>query len=347
MEEHDELLRLQNKLRELERRHDDRVKGLLADDIEEELNIIAEIEKKNKTISKPLQTLTPVIETVESGHEDDDLAAESLETLPQRSPIVNVNQRDEFLSKNENLPAIKTTEENITPDADQRSDEISTPVESTALVDPDSGMQQIHEYATLLGMDLETEDSLLLHIAEEGFGTPLPDEWRWHSHEGNVYYISTVTGETTWSNPVDEQFQKKYQVARALLAAVLLELHDLEDRNWMIQLPMTSIILTASSFVDPNSFLYIHNSWGVGESEYQGEPTRITAENIPIPILKNLASCTVSPATPGMVTLDVSSNTTGAVVHRWLEVEESDVGLVVVIREHSLAPGSEDSFPQF
>eukprot|EP01060_Flectonema_neradi_P010203 TRINITY_DN17322_c0_g1_i1.p1 TRINITY_DN17322_c0_g1~~TRINITY_DN17322_c0_g1_i1.p1 ORF type:complete len:361 (+),score=90.10 TRINITY_DN17322_c0_g1_i1:34-1116(+) len=360
MEENDELLILQNKLKDLERRHDDRVRGLLVeDDGRDEINEIARTEQDKGWVDlRQPKSAEATVKTVQSADDVDllqpkllnatvrtvqsnDEISEEKDTLPQHSPQLELDG-DEFPPSPD---AVADKSESTPISVTHRDSDVIAPTTSTALGDHND--QQIREYATLIGMDLDTEDSLLLHIAEEGYNTPLPDEWKWHSHDGEVYYINTISGETTWSNPVDAEFQKKYQIARALLAAVLLELHHLEDCSWMVKLPMTSITLTASSFADPNTTLYSHSSWGVGESEYQGEPTQITVEELSIPVLRNLATCTVSPATPGMVTLDVSTNSSGAVTHRWLEVEETEIGLVIVIREHSLAPGSVDYFPQF
>ena len=74
----------------------------------------------------------------------------------------------------------------------------------------DVSEEQLMSYAETLGMRPRTvrEDRLLLWVAAEGIGSPVPADWCWHhTPEGEVYYIHRGSRHTQWEHPADEQYR--------------------------------------------------------------------------------------------------------------------------------------------
>ncbi|EAS03742.2 WW domain protein (macronuclear) [Tetrahymena thermophila SB210] len=70
--------------------------------------------------------------------------------------------------------------------------------------------EEIFEYASYLGMDLENEKELLW-IARNGLKAPLPQGWKpCQTQDEEIYYFNFDTGESRWDHPCDEQFRKLY-----------------------------------------------------------------------------------------------------------------------------------------
>ncbi|KAL4445041.1 hypothetical protein ABPG74_018769 [Tetrahymena malaccensis] len=70
--------------------------------------------------------------------------------------------------------------------------------------------EEIIEYASYLGMDIENEKELLW-IARSGLKAPLPQGWKpCQTQDEEIYYFNFDTGESRWDHPCDEQFRKLY-----------------------------------------------------------------------------------------------------------------------------------------
>ncbi|XP_054883939.1 centrosomal protein of 164 kDa-like isoform X2 [Poeciliopsis prolifica] len=68
--------------------------------------------------------------------------------------------------------------------------------------------QEIHEYATDIGIDPENEPELLW-LAREGIVAPLPPEWKpCQDVTGDIYYFNFSTGQSTWDHPCDEHYRR-------------------------------------------------------------------------------------------------------------------------------------------
>ncbi|KAF5838916.1 hypothetical protein DUNSADRAFT_2007 [Dunaliella salina] len=71
--------------------------------------------------------------------------------------------------------------------------------------------QEIQDYASWLGMDLE-EEKELMWIAREGLKAPLPEGWKpCKTPKGDVYYFNFENGASIWDHPCDEHFRNLYQ----------------------------------------------------------------------------------------------------------------------------------------
>ena len=71
---------------------------------------------------------------------------------------------------------------------------------------------EVLEYATWLGMDLE-KDRDLFFIAREGLKAPLPENWKpcKTTDTDEIYYFNFATGESTWDHPCDEFYRTLYE----------------------------------------------------------------------------------------------------------------------------------------
>uniref|UniRef100_A0A7S0SVQ6 WW domain-containing protein n=1 Tax=Mantoniella antarctica TaxID=81844 RepID=A0A7S0SVQ6_9CHLO len=87
----------------------------------------------------------------------------------------------------------------------------------------DSTAAEISSYARHLGIDTEGEPDLLW-IAEQAYSAPAPDQWEEYVDSGGqIYYFNVVTGVSTWTHPLEDQFRTlvmrcradKHQVAKA------------------------------------------------------------------------------------------------------------------------------------
>ncbi|XP_031554693.1 centrosomal protein of 164 kDa-like [Actinia tenebrosa] len=66
---------------------------------------------------------------------------------------------------------------------------------------------EVYEYAQLIGIDPDTEKSLLW-IAREGIVAPLPPDWKpCQDSQGEIYYFNFGTGESVWDHPCDEYYR--------------------------------------------------------------------------------------------------------------------------------------------
>ena len=72
--------------------------------------------------------------------------------------------------------------------------------------------QAVLEHAKFLGMaDPEGADAKYLYIAEEALTAPLPPNWEQGvSDDGTPYHFNSVTGESIWEHPRDEEFRQMY-----------------------------------------------------------------------------------------------------------------------------------------
>jgi hypothetical protein len=67
--------------------------------------------------------------------------------------------------------------------------------------------EEVLEYATFLGMDMETDQDLLW-IAREGLTAPLPAPWKPCKTENNeIYYFNFESGESVWGHPCDTHYK--------------------------------------------------------------------------------------------------------------------------------------------
>ncbi|KAK3261418.1 hypothetical protein CYMTET_29673 [Cymbomonas tetramitiformis] len=71
--------------------------------------------------------------------------------------------------------------------------------------------QEISDYAEYLGM-VPGEDGPFLWIAEQALCAPLPEGWReLEDHLGRTFYLNSVTSESRWDHPYDEDYQKLFE----------------------------------------------------------------------------------------------------------------------------------------
>ncbi|KAK3726919.1 hypothetical protein QZH41_016709 [Actinostola sp. cb2023] len=74
---------------------------------------------------------------------------------------------------------------------------------------------EVYEYAQLIGIDPQTEKSLLW-IAREGIVAPLPTDWKpCQDSQGDIYYFNFGTGESVWDHPCDEYYRTMVLEERA------------------------------------------------------------------------------------------------------------------------------------
>jgi centrosomal protein CEP164 len=70
--------------------------------------------------------------------------------------------------------------------------------------------EEILEYASWLGMDVEQEKDLFW-IAREGLKAPLPEHWKpCKTNEGEIYYFNFATGDSVWDHPCDAYYKNLY-----------------------------------------------------------------------------------------------------------------------------------------
>ncbi|CAK0857895.1 unnamed protein product, partial [Prorocentrum cordatum] len=76
--------------------------------------------------------------------------------------------------------------------------------------------EDIEQYATWLGMDLE-KDADLLWIARSGLKASLPAPWKpcQTGEDGDVFYFNFETGESIWDHPCDEYHRNLYHKEKA------------------------------------------------------------------------------------------------------------------------------------
>ena len=74
---------------------------------------------------------------------------------------------------------------------------------------------EVLEYATWLGMDLQS-DADLFWIAKEGLKAPLPENWKpcKTTDTDEIYYFNFATGESTWDHPCDEYYRTLYEKSK-------------------------------------------------------------------------------------------------------------------------------------
>ncbi|CAF1617425.1 unnamed protein product, partial [Adineta ricciae] len=88
--------------------------------------------------------------------------------------------------------------------------------------------EELHEYATYIGIDIEKESDLLW-LAKEGFMKPLPSGWKACQEEnGELYYFNFDTGKSSWDHPYDEIYKARVIQAREKksLATVMIDSHS-------------------------------------------------------------------------------------------------------------------------
>eukprot|EP00756_Hemistasia_phaeocysticola_P011957 Hpha_TRINITY_DN15164_c4_g4::TRINITY_DN15164_c4_g4_i1::g.129305::m.129305 len=193
--------------------------------------------------------------------------------------------------------------------------------------------EQVEQYATVLGMDLDGDDSFLLWIAREGLVAPIPNDWMWsRSPNGEIYYIHAPTRHTQWEHPADARYRELLAHRRALLLPVLTELRRLEFARWVLHLPgIVAPPLFAGTFVDERTLLRKQRSTPEGLCA----PVRCRVEEIPPVAIARLGDCVVSFANPGHVDLGVAWSG-GQAVGLWLEVLWDGVTMSITFREHAM-----------
>jgi len=73
--------------------------------------------------------------------------------------------------------------------------------------------EEIEEYATWLGANLETDRSLLW-IARDALKSPIPEGWKLYERKDRAsepFYFNTKTGESLWDHPHDEYFRELFR----------------------------------------------------------------------------------------------------------------------------------------
>ena len=77
----------------------------------------------------------------------------------------------------------------------------------SSVVDKFHNVTEVIEFAKYLGIDPNTESSLLW-IAQEAINAPLPQGWSDHTDpSGNVYFYHAPTQESTWVHPLDDHYK--------------------------------------------------------------------------------------------------------------------------------------------
>ncbi|CAF3777599.1 unnamed protein product [Adineta steineri] len=87
---------------------------------------------------------------------------------------------------------------------------------------------EIHEYATYIGIDPDKESDLLW-LAKEGLMKPLPSGWKACQEEnGELYYFNFDTGKSSWDHPYDEIYKTRVIQAREKksLATIIIDTHS-------------------------------------------------------------------------------------------------------------------------
>ncbi|CAF0802679.1 unnamed protein product [Adineta steineri] len=87
---------------------------------------------------------------------------------------------------------------------------------------------EIHEYATYIGIDPDKELDLLW-LAKEGLMKPLPSGWKACQEEnGELYYFNFDTGKSSWDHPYDEIYKTRVSQAREKksLATIIIDTHS-------------------------------------------------------------------------------------------------------------------------
>ncbi|UJR13443.1 hypothetical protein I4U23_000457 [Adineta vaga] len=88
--------------------------------------------------------------------------------------------------------------------------------------------EELHEYATYIGIDPEKE-SELLWLAKEGLMKPLPSGWKACQEEnGELYYFNFDTGKSSWDHPYDDIYKARVIQAREKksLATIMIDSHS-------------------------------------------------------------------------------------------------------------------------
>merc|ERR1712194_199134 len=82
--------------------------------------------------------------------------------------------------------------------------------------DHDPSEEEIYEYASWLGIDVDVDPDLLW-IAISGLKSPLPTDWKpcQTGEDGEIFYYNFSTGESVWEHPCDahhrDLFRKEYE----------------------------------------------------------------------------------------------------------------------------------------
>ncbi|CAF1368702.1 unnamed protein product [Adineta steineri] len=92
---------------------------------------------------------------------------------------------------------------------------------------------EIHEYATYIGIDPDKELDLLW-LAKEGLMKPLPSGWKACQEEnGELYYFNFDTGKSSWDHPYDEIYKTRVIQAREKksLATIIIDTHSKDSQG--------------------------------------------------------------------------------------------------------------------
>eukprot|EP00759_Apiculatamorpha_spiralis_P027092 PhF_6_TR30112/c0_g2_i6/m.43966 len=117
--------------------------------------------------------------------------------------------------------------------------------------DYDPTPQEINDYATWLGIDIEKEPELL-YIAREGLLAPLPEEWKAvQTDQKEIYYFNFSNGESLWDHPLDEMFKQKVVNARTWLQK------EAKKRELETSSAKQSEITTTSSSPSPSAPIFV------------------------------------------------------------------------------------------
>lgn len=101
-------------------------------------------------------------------------------------------------------------------------------VETEQPINPPSE-QEISDYAEYLGM-VPGEDGPFLWIAEQALCAPLPEGWReLEDHLGRTFYLNSVTSESRWDHPYDEDYQKLFEGLKQATSEQVPTKEEVED----------------------------------------------------------------------------------------------------------------------
>merc|ERR1719401_493675 len=83
--------------------------------------------------------------------------------------------------------------------------------------------EEAHNYAKWLGLDPD-QDAHLLYLAREGLRAPLKDGWRpCQNEQGEIFYFNTLTGQSSWDHPADEEYKQKVKEQKSQKLQILGE----------------------------------------------------------------------------------------------------------------------------
>jgi hypothetical protein len=117
----------------------------------------------------------------------------------------------------------------------QQNDDINV-LTDVEMSDYTFSQEELEEYASYVGIDLELERDLLW-VAAEGLVAVPPEPWKacQSSGESEVFFFNFVTGESVWDHPCDELTRQKVIAEREKRALVPITLSaEFHEEGWLI-----------------------------------------------------------------------------------------------------------------